>query len=152
MPSRKMIGMRIRTCLAENASSSLWRQFKSRQKEIRDKIDANFYSIQVFDSIPAFHSFSPDTLFDKWAAVEVSDFGRPPEEMATYILPGGTYAVFTYRGGMAEFLAASRYFYDVWLPQSGYELDHRPHFECMDDRYKGPADPNSEEEVWIPVK
>jgi AraC family transcriptional regulator len=32
-----------------------------------------------------------------------------------------------------------------------YELDDRPHFEILGDKYKN-NDPNSEEEIWIPIK
>jgi AraC family transcriptional regulator len=38
-----------------------------------------------------------------------------------------------------------------WLPASGYELDDRPHFEILGERYKN-NDPDSEEELWFPVR
>lgn len=38
-----------------------------------------------------------------------------------------------------------------WLPKSDYELDERPHFEILDEKYKN-DDPNSEEEIWIPIR
>jgi AraC family transcriptional regulator len=37
------------------------------------------------------------------------------------------------------------------LPASGYELDDRPHFEILGERYKN-NDPDSEEELWFPVR
>jgi AraC family transcriptional regulator len=38
-----------------------------------------------------------------------------------------------------------------WLPNSAYALDDRPHFEALGEQYKN-NDPNSEEEIWIPIK
>lgn len=32
-----------------------------------------------------------------------------------------------------------------------YEIDFRPHFEILGEKYKN-NDPGSEEEVWIPVR
>ncbi len=37
------------------------------------------------------------------------------------------------------------------LPNSEYELENRPHFEVLGEKYKN-NDPNSEEEIWIPIK
>jgi AraC family transcriptional regulator len=37
------------------------------------------------------------------------------------------------------------------LPGSDYSLDSRAHFEILGKKYKH-DDPNSEEEVWIPIK
>lgn len=47
--------------------------------------------------------------------------------------------------------AVFRNIFGVWLPASGYTLDRRPHFEVLGEKYKN-ADPNSEEEIWIPIK
>jgi AraC family transcriptional regulator len=38
-----------------------------------------------------------------------------------------------------------------WLPDSGFELDNRPHFAVMGEKYKRDDDA-SEEEIWIPVR
>ncbi|TQE66329.1 GyrI-like domain-containing protein [Leptospira noguchii] len=40
--------------------------------------------------------------------------------------------------------------FQEWLPNSGYKLEHRPHFELLGSKYKN-NDPTSEEEVWIPI-
>jgi AraC family transcriptional regulator len=44
-----------------------------------------------------------------------------------------------------------RYIYNEWLPNSPWELDHRPHFERLGAKYKN-EDPNSEEDIYIPVR
>ncbi|MEP7234441.1 MAG: GyrI-like domain-containing protein, partial [Ignavibacteriota bacterium] len=44
-----------------------------------------------------------------------------------------------------------QYILRTWVPNSNYELDDRPHFEILGEKYKK-DDPSSEEEIWIPIK
>lgn len=46
---------------------------------------------------------------------------------------------------------ASFQFRFIAIPSSAYEVDQRPHVEILTEKYKH-NDPNSEEEIWIPVK
>lgn len=98
---------------------------------------------------PAF-DFSPHTQFEKWAAVEVSDFNTVPDQMETFVWAGGMYAVFAYKGSSTD-TRIFQYIFTTWLPQSGYKLDNRPHVEMLGANYKN-ASPDSEEEIWIPVR
>jgi AraC family transcriptional regulator len=65
-------------------------------------------------------------------------------------IPPGTYAVFHYKG-LSSDSSVWRYIYNEWLPNSPWELDHRPHFERLGAKYKN-EDPNSEEDIYIPVR
>ncbi|MEI6184536.1 MAG: GyrI-like domain-containing protein, partial [Bacteroidota bacterium] len=88
---------------------------------------------------------------EKWEAMEVNNFDTIPNEMETYLLKGGLYAVFDYKG-LSTDTTIFKYIYGTWLPNSNdYILDDRPHFEILGDKYKN-NDPNSEEEIWIPIK
>ncbi len=73
-----------------------------------------------------------------------------PNEMETFLLEGGLYAVFEYKGSSND-PSIFQYIFGTWLPGSNYLLDNRPHFEVLGDKYKN-NDPNSEEEIWIPIK
>ena len=97
-----------------------------------------------------FADFNPTSEIEKWATVEVSDFNKVPIGMETYVLPGGLYAVFDYKG-LSTDSSIFQYIFGTWLPDSDYALDDRPHFEVLGDKYKN-NDPNSEEEIWIPIK
>lgn len=88
--------------------------------------------------------------FEKWAAVEVVNATNIPQGMQFFELPAGQYAVFDYKGPSND-TSIFQYIYDEWLPHSSYRLDHRPHFEVLGKKYKN-NDPNSEEEIWIPIK
>jgi AraC family transcriptional regulator len=149
----KLIGMRIRTTLAENRTAELWRAFMPRKGEIGPSLANNLlYSVEIYERGLDPQNFNEATAFEKWAAVAVTDFGRIPEGLESITLAGGEYAVFVHRGTWAEFSRTSRYIFGDWLPASGYQLDDREHFEVMGEKYFGPADPNSEEEIWVPIK
>ncbi|WJH35450.1 GyrI-like domain-containing protein [Paenibacillus sp. CC-CFT747] len=90
--------------------------------------------------------------FDYMAAVGVSRLGKVPEGMDSVSLPGALYAVITRQGRIDDIRAAYRYFYDEWLPQSGYVRADGADFEYYDHRYKGNFDPESVMELWIPVR
>ena len=58
---------------------------------------------------------------------------------------------FLHRGPASEGMKTYQYIFQTWLPVSGYRLDDRPHFAVMGEKYKK-EDPDSEEEIWVPVK
>jgi AraC family transcriptional regulator len=98
-----------------------------------------------------FNTFNPNTEFEKWAAVAVTDFNEIPEEMEPFILAGGLYAVFVHKGDVSTASNTFQYIFGTWLPNSEYVLDDRFHFELLGEKYKN-NDPSSEEEIWIPIQ
>ncbi len=149
---RKLIGLRITTSLSNDKTTQMWQEFMPRRHEIKNNKDTGFYSIQVHNDDITLETFNEDMLFEKLAAVEVTDFDSVPEKMHTYILPGGTYAIFIHKGPMDTFMQTMNYIMQIWLPESGNELDSRDIFTVMGENYHGPFHPKSEEEVWIPIK
>lgn len=148
---KKLIGKHVKMCYANNQTSELWRSFMTRRKEITNNLNSDLYSLQVYDKSLDFRQFSPQTEFKKWALTEVSDFDSIPDGMEKYELEGGLYAVFDFKGTAADFPKVFQYILRIWLPNSEYELDNREHFELIGEKYKN-NDPNSEEEIWIPIK
>lgn len=148
---KKMVGMRIMTSLSIDDPIVLWKEFMPRRNEIRNAFNSGNYSIQIYPRGVEMSSFTPHTPFEKWAAVEVREFHEIPEGMEIISIPAGQYAVFLHKGITATFPQTMRYIFSDWLPSSGFLLDDRPHFEFMDERYLGPMNSKSEEEVWIPI-
>jgi AraC family transcriptional regulator len=70
--------------------------------------------------------------------------------MEPFRLEGGLYAVFDFKGSGND-KSIFQYIFGTWLPGSDYNLDNRPHFEVLGEKYKN-NDPGSEEEIWIPIK
>lgn len=146
----QLVGMHLKMSLSDNKTFALWNAFMPRRKEIKNTIGTDLYSMQVYDA-DYFKSFNPDAQFTKWAAIAVSTTADIPEGMEAYLLAGGDYAVFAHKGGPAEGARLFEYIFTDWLPNSEYALDQRPHFELLGAKYKN-NDPESEEEIWIPVK
>jgi AraC family transcriptional regulator len=149
LKEKKLIGQRLNMSLSDNKTGELWGRFMPRRKEIKNSIDNDLYSLQIFNP-RYFEQFDPRTIFTKYALIEVTTFEIIPDEMESFILEGGQYAVFSYKGSGAD-TAIFEYIFGSWLPASEYMLDNRPHFEILGDKYKNNA-PDSEEEIWIPVK
>jgi AraC family transcriptional regulator len=145
----KLAGMRTKMSFSDNKTRELWQNFMPRLKGIR-KADSSLYSVEVYPH-GFFDRFGTGTAFEKWAAVGVTALEGIPDEMETLILPRGLYAVFLHKGTAADAPSTYGYIFSTWLPGSGFLLDDRPHFAIMGEKYKK-DDPNSEEEIWIPVK
>ncbi|MGM8362646.1 GyrI-like domain-containing protein [Flavobacterium sp. ARAG 55.4] len=150
LTEKKLMGYRQSMNYASYNPVSLWQRFMPLKKEIKNTVTADLYSLQQF---PAgfWQKFSPDAEFEKWVAVEVTDFDIIPENMETLIIPGGWYAVFDYRGDGSDASSFFESIFSNWIPDSAYLVDDRPHFEILGSKYKK-GDPNSEEEVWIPIR
>lgn len=134
-----------------NRTQELWQDFMPRRSVIKNTTSEDSYSVEVYDNPNFFKHFDPTQEFEKWAAVQVSNYDVVPEGMETLIIPQGLYAVFHYQGKASEAAQAYQYIYGSWIPDSEYALDQRPHFALMGEHYKN-DDPSSEEELWIPVK
>jgi AraC family transcriptional regulator len=147
---KKLIGKHMTMSLAKNKTAELWRSFMMQRMEIKNAVGTDRYSLQLLPE-NYFTNFNPATPFEKWAAVEVENFDAVPEGMETFTLPGGLYAVFAHKGGPAKGPEIFRYIFGEWLPKSGYTSDNRPQFELLGEKYKG-DDPESEEEIWIPIR
>lgn len=146
---KKLVGTHRPMNFTEYNPFPLWSGFMLRRKEITNTFNTDLISMTVYKA-DYFTNFNPANLFEKWATVEVTSFDNVPNGMNTYIVPSGLYAVFHYKGLNTNHDIFD-YIFRTWLPDSKYELDDRPHFEIMGAKYKD-NDPNSEEDIWVPVK
>lgn len=146
---KKLIGKRLTMSFAHYKIGELWKSFIPKRKEITNNLTNDLISMVVYKPTH-FTDFKPTNEFERWAAVEVANFDHVPTEMETFVLPGGLYAVFDYKGPSTD-NAIFQYIFGTWLPSSDYVLDDRPHFEVLGDKYKN-NDPDSEEEIWVPIK
>jgi len=147
---KKLVGKRLMMSFSNNGTAELWKSFMPRRKEIKNNIGTELYSMQMYAPL-FFENFNPNATFEKWAAIQVTAFDAVPDGMETFTLESGLYAVFLYKGAANDAAKTFQYILGTWLPNSAYTLDNRPHFEILGEKYKN-DDPNSEEEIWIPVK
>jgi AraC family transcriptional regulator len=148
LTEKKLVGKRVLMSLVENKTPDLWRSFMPRRKDIKNSVSNDTISMSTYSEPLRLGDLHQK--FHKWATVEVSDFDNVPDEMETFTLEGGLYAVFHYQG-LSTDNRIFIYIFSEWLPNSDYELDDRPHFEILGDKYKN-GDPTSEEDIWIPIK
>ncbi len=148
--TKKLVGKRLKMSLSDNKTHELWRSFMKERKEINSRCGSVLYSMQVYDR-SYFSNFKPEAEFEKWAAIEVAGFESIPIGLEPFTLDAGLYAVFLHKGGESAGPATFKYIFGTWLPGSGYSLDNRPHFELLGEKYRN-GDPDSEEEIWIPIK
>src|SRR5690606_21109856 len=127
----------------------LWKRFMPRRREVSNNLTNDLISVAVYPE-GFFEQYQPTNVFERWAAVEVTDLNHVPEGMESLVLPGGLYAVFNYTG-LSTDNSVFQYILGTWLPGSDYALDARPHFEVLGGKYRN-NDPDSEEEIWIPVR
>ena len=148
---KKLVGKHMRVTLSDNKIFELWRSFMPRRKEIKNIKSPDLFSIRINDKGFEIKSFTKDTEFERWAAIEVLNYDTIPEDMEAFTLPGGLYAVFLHKGAASSGPATFQYIFETWLPESVYIIDERPQFEVLGEKYKN-EDPDSEEEIWIPIK
>ena len=146
-----LIGMRASMSLRENTTQALWQSFMPRRNEVQNSVGEALYSVQNFTGLGGLEHFNPSTIFEKWAAREVSSGDVVPEGMELFILHGGHYAVFDNIGPPSEFPKTMNFIFSEWLPNSQWQLDDREHFEILLPGWRA-DDPKAQEEVWIPIK
>lgn len=149
LQEKKLVGTRLTMSLATNKTGELWASFIPKRKNILNHLSNDLLSLQVYSST-YFSDFKLTNEFEKWATVEVSSFDNIPDGLEKFILSPGLYAVFEYKGSSND-PSIFQYIFGTWLPNSGYVLDERPHFEILGEKYKN-NDLTSEEEIWIPLK
>jgi len=144
---KKLVGRKMVMSLTDNKTFELWHSFMPIRKLVPNSIDNDLYSLQNYD-LCYFTDFKPEKKFEKWAATEVASFENIPKNFEPFTLPGGLYAVFQQKGMSTGIFQT---IFSEWLPISEYQLDNRPHFEILGEKYKN-GSPDSEEEIWIPIK
>jgi len=149
LQEKKLVGIAKQMSLVNNKTGLLWAQFAPKIKDIKNRVSEDKISLQMYPT-DYYANFKPTTEFTKWATVEVVNFDSKLPELNTLLLESGLYAVFDYKGSSSD-TSIYEYIFFNWLPNSKYKVDNRPHFEILGNKYKN-NDPNSEEEIWIPIK
>jgi len=146
----RLIGHKVVHTHAQPQTQALWQGFRPRRGDITGFTSADNYNVQQYPSFDLDH-FDPHQEYTQWAAAPVTADCPVPDGMQELILPGGLYAVFRYRGRAWEFQPSAQYIYGEWLRLGPYDLGGLSHFEVLGPDYLGPGNPNSEEDVWIPI-
>ncbi len=151
LPETLVVGKSMEMSFVNNLTQQLWQSVMPRRSEIKDRINEELISLQLYPAEFSFERFDPTLNFVKWACAAVEMIDVLPEGMETMTIETGLYAVFKHQGLPSEAPKTFGYIFGEWLPNSQYLLDNRPHFEVLGEKYKN-NHPDSEEEFWIPIK
>lgn len=149
LSEKRLFGKMGLISFAQFNVAPIWKSFQQEKHSLVPTKPSEAISAAVYPS-GFFKSFNPTTPFEKWAAVEVKQDANLPYGFLELIIPDGLYARFLYKGSSAD-RSFMQSIFSEWLPASEYELDDRPHFEILGPNYRN-NDPESEEEIWVPVR
>lgn len=84
------------------------------------------------------------------AGLAVEKDGSLPVGMAEESIGPNAYAVFIHRGVLGNLEETVLEIFDIWLPQSGYQLAEEFYFEFYDDQFQ-PGSEDSVVFIFVPV-
>lgn len=153
LPPIKVVGIRGETTLSDNQLPLLWERFRSLLPDI-PHITPNG---RMFGICEACHEntlyiMNNEVLFTEVAAVEVDSFDALSDGLVSKELPGGRYAVFTHKGTLRTLIQTFEYIWGTWFLTTNEELDWREDFELYDERFLGYDHPDSEIDLYIPIR
>lgn len=154
LAEEKLAGMYTNTSFTDNKIPALWQKFMPRVKEFSNisKTDT-YYAVHPYEAHLSIDDFNESVIVKRWACVPVKNFNDLPEGMDTHQLKAGKYLKYTYKGRAQDIYPFLKELYTSWIPNEAYELDERDDFEIIDSkRYFGPHHPDSEVDLYIPIK
>lgn len=149
----RVVGIRGETTLRDNQLPLLWQRFNGMAADIPNKApQARGFGICEACQDNTLYIMNSDVLFTEVVAVEVQTFEGVPEGFVTKEIPGGKYAVFTHRGPLGALTQTFDYIWGTWFLATKEELDCREDFELYDERFLGYEHPESEVDLYIPIR
>lgn len=144
----KVVGYLSLISMKHNLISNLWMRFVSRIEEIENVINPNEMLGISYDG----EQMDDDYLFFHLVGYEVSEIQIIPEGLTYVVIPPHQYAKFTHKGEIDKLMDTYNYIYGEWMATSGYEIDEDFYeIELYDQRFKM-GQPDSEFDIYIPIK
>lgn len=151
--SFRVIGVEGMTTLQNIKIGELWDKFCIEQNRINaSEQTGNFYGVVKYREELSLNLFNEETEYSYLAGCEVDNECSVPDGLTDYIVPEQKYAVFTHKGTVYDMWFTFNYMYQTWLINSKYEIDYGDSFECYDQRFLGKDNPDSEIDIYIPIK
>lgn len=154
IPEFKAAGLRGQTTLADNTLPELWTRLCALSPQIPNKSPKGraFGICEACGEGNTLYTMNSHVLFSEVAAIQVDSFEGLPELFVKKTIAAGRYAVFTHTGSLSLLPDTFSYIWSTWFLGSGEELDYREDFELYDERFLGFDHPQSQIDLYIPVK
>jgi AraC family transcriptional regulator len=151
MKEIKVAGIRGSTTLNDNVIPRLWDRFWCIRPSIPNTLPTS-RAYGICESGETFFSMNGDMTFTEVVGIEVISFNSMPESIVNKTLPSGKYAVFTHTGSLKNLRNTYEYIWGTWMVGNKEQLDNREDFEAYDLRYLGYDHPNTQFDIYIPLK
>lgn len=147
-------GLRGETTLRDNKLAELWQSFNAIAHTVPNPLP-RARGIGVCESCTngsTLYSMSDDVPFTEVVGLEVATLEGLADPFVGKIVKGGRFAVFTHRGSILRLPQTFEYIWGTWFLATNEELDAREDFELYDERFLGISHPDSEMDIYIPIK
>jgi len=125
----------------------LWMDFMPLEEAIQNKVKP----IEAWGvSYDMDYSVQPGE-FTYFVGMEVSNTDNIPTGMIAHVTPASKYAKFTHYGSLDNLSGTYTYIYNVWLPQSGYDMGMGNELELYNEKFN-PEGEDSEIFIFIPLQ
>lgn len=153
LPEILVAGLRGETTLRHNRLPQLWQRTMALYPQIPHRIPGGRgFGICEACRDNTLYTMNSDVLFTEVAGAEVSSFDGLAAPFVQKVLPAGRYAVFTHRGTLRRLPQTFQYIWGTWFLNTTEELDTREDFELYDERFLGYDHPDSEIDLYIPIR
>ena len=89
LEKKLLCGRSLEMSFADNKTYELWSAFMPLRKTISNAVSTDLYSMQLYGTSLDYSNINPMQTFTKWAAIEVKDHSKIPEELFPYVLHEG---------------------------------------------------------------
>lgn len=137
--------------IKNNSLPELWNRLRKIQNQIPNVLSDN-KGYGICDTKLSFYDEGKDVMFRYLVGVGVSSYDRLPENLARKTLKAGKYAVFTHTGSLSNISKTYDYIWGTWFLSTKEQLDSREDFELYDQRYLGFNHPDTEVDIYIPIR
>ncbi|TCT18254.1 AraC family transcriptional regulator [Melghiribacillus thermohalophilus] len=140
-----IVGLQMHSSRAHEIPN-MWDELDQVKDQIQHRVSQTIY-------LGVMEPTGVNVEFNYIAGVEVYELKDIPEGMVGKSFPANEYVVFTHRGTTETLQDTFQYIYGTWFPKNGYDRGNGPEFELYDDaRFFGPMNPDSEIDIYIPIK
>lgn len=109
-----------------------------------------FFGI-FYDTPEAIKSKDPESLISH-ACISATPDQAKAANLESKEISGGTYAIVRFIGPHAQLESVYEWLYDTWQPNSGKEIDDKPHFENYISDPKNTAQSQLITDIYLPIK
>jgi len=147
----KVAGIRGNTTMNDNVIPLLWEQFWQMRQSIPNTLPTS-RAFGICESGEPIFTMDGDASFTEVVGIEVINFDNMPDSIVTKKIQSGKYAVFTHTGSLKNLRKTYEYIWGTWIPGTKEQVDIREDFEVYDLRYLGYEHPNTQFDIYVPLK